>query len=72
MKLEIQMYLPWRDFITLAEATAPLRDAGFELSVTFNEKQWAEIPSQYRDFHKVLTIKAVTGAELGAANLRFQ
>ncbi|SCO85613.1 uncharacterized protein FRV6_09740 [Fusarium oxysporum] len=72
MKLEIQMYLPWRDFITLAEVTAPLRNAGFELSVTFNEEQWAEIPSQYRDFHKALTIKAITGAELDAANLRFQ
>lgn len=72
MKLEIQMYLPWRDFITLAEVMAPLRNAGFELSVTFNEEQWAEIPSQYRDFHKALTIKAITGAELDAANLRFQ
>ncbi|KAM0087198.1 hypothetical protein ACKRZS_000740 [Fusarium odoratissimum] len=72
MKLEIQMYLPWRDFITLAEVTAPLRNAGFELSVTFDEEQWAEIPSQYRDFHKALTIKAITGAELDAANLRFQ
>ncbi|PCD43453.1 hypothetical protein AU210_002548 [Fusarium oxysporum f. sp. radicis-cucumerinum] len=75
MKLEIQMYLPWGDFITLAEVMAPLRplrNAGFELSVTFNEEQWAEIPSQYRDFHKALTIKAITGAELDAANLRFQ
>ncbi|RKK95456.1 hypothetical protein BFJ71_g8478 [Fusarium oxysporum] len=75
MKLEIQMYLPWGDFITLAELMAPLRplrNAGFELSVTFNEEQWAEIPSQYRDFHKALTIKAITGAELDAANLRFQ
>ncbi|KAK2484871.1 hypothetical protein H9L39_02851 [Fusarium oxysporum f. sp. albedinis] len=72
MKLEIQMYLPWRDFITLAEVMAPLRNGGFELSVTFNEEQWAEIPSQYRDFHKALTIKAITGAELDAANLRLQ
>ncbi|KAJ4161172.1 hypothetical protein NW765_006024 [Fusarium oxysporum] len=75
MKLEIQMYLPWGDFITLAEVMAPLRplrNAGFELSVTFNEEQWAEIPSQYRDFHKALTIKAITRAELDAANLRFQ
>ncbi|KAF4956518.1 hypothetical protein FGADI_3797 [Fusarium gaditjirri] len=72
MKLEIQMYLPWRDFITLAEVTAPLRDAGFELSATFNEEQWAEIPSLYRDLHKALTIKAITGAELDATNLRFQ
>ncbi|KAF5255891.1 hypothetical protein FOXYS1_13659 [Fusarium oxysporum] len=75
MKLEIQMYLPWGDLITLAEVMAPLRplrNAGFELSVTVNEEQWAEIPSQYRDFHKALTIKAITGAELDAANLRFQ
>ncbi|KAI1041200.1 hypothetical protein LB505_002477 [Fusarium chuoi] len=72
MKLEIHMHLPWRDFISLAEATAPLRDAGFELSVTFNEEEWSDIPSQYRDFHKALAVKAITGAELDAANLRFQ
>ncbi|KAF5724234.1 hypothetical protein FMUND_1026 [Fusarium mundagurra] len=72
MKLEIHMHLPWRDFIGLAKATAPLRDAGFELSVTFNEEEWSDIPSQYRDFHKALAVKAITGSELDAANLRFQ
>jgi hypothetical protein len=72
MKLEIHMNLPWRDFVSLAKATAPLRDAGFQLSVTFNEEEWSDIPSQYRDFHKALAVKAITGAELDAANLRFQ
>ncbi|KAF5655201.1 hypothetical protein F25303_790 [Fusarium sp. NRRL 25303] len=72
MKLEIHMHLPWRDFVSLAKATAPLRDAGFQLSVTFNEEEWSDIPSQYRDFHKALAVKAITGAELDAANLRFQ
>ncbi|KAF5610991.1 uncharacterized protein FSUBG_2535 [Fusarium subglutinans] len=72
MELEIHMHLPWRDFIGLAEATAPLRDAGFQLSVTFNEEEWSDIPSQYRDFHKALATKAITGVELDAANLRFQ
>ncbi|KAF5619230.1 uncharacterized protein FTJAE_12000 [Fusarium tjaetaba] len=72
MKLQIHMHLPWRDFIGLAKATAPLREAGFELSVTFNEEEWSDIPSQYRDFHKALATKAITGVQLDAANLRFQ
>ncbi|KAF5675718.1 hypothetical protein FCIRC_7277 [Fusarium circinatum] len=72
MELEIHMHLPWRDFIGLAEATVPLRDAGFQLSVTFDEEEWSDIPSQYRDFHKALATKAITGVELDAANLRFQ
>ncbi|KAF5645434.1 hypothetical protein F52700_1997 [Fusarium sp. NRRL 52700] len=70
MKLEIHMHLLWRDFIGLAKVTAPLRDAGFELSVTFNEER-SDIPSQYRDFHKALAVKAITGSDLDAANLRF-
>ncbi|KAI1034746.1 hypothetical protein LB504_004747 [Fusarium proliferatum] len=72
MKLGIHMHLPWRDFVSLAEATAPLRDASFELSVTFDEEEWSDIPSQYRDFDKALAVKAITGAELDAANLQFQ
>ena len=72
MKLEIHMHLSWRDFVSLAEATAPLRDASFELSVNFDEEEWSDIPSQYRDFHKALAVKAITGAELDAANLQFQ
>ncbi|QGI78084.1 hypothetical protein CEK25_004813 [Fusarium fujikuroi] len=72
MKLEIHMHLPWRDFVSLAKPTAPLRDAGFQLSVTFNEEEWSDIPSQYRDFHKALAVKAITRAELDTANLQFQ
>ncbi|KAF5553068.1 hypothetical protein FNAPI_6865 [Fusarium napiforme] len=72
MGIELHLCRPWRDFGFLKGSTTPLRDAGYDLSVTLEEVNWLQVPDQFISFVKAMSARAVTGEPLDDANLEFQ
>ncbi|KAG9503971.1 hypothetical protein J7337_003932 [Fusarium musae] len=72
MGIELHLCRPWRNFGFLKGATTPLRDAGYDLSVTLEEVNWLQVPDQFISFLKAMSARAVTGKPLDDANLQFQ
>ncbi|KAF5532619.1 hypothetical protein FMEXI_12275 [Fusarium mexicanum] len=72
MGVELHLCRPWRDFRFLKGATTPLRDAGYDLSVTLEEVNWLQVPDLFISFLKAMSARAVTGEQLDDTNLQFQ
>ncbi|KAF5724208.1 hypothetical protein FMUND_999 [Fusarium mundagurra] len=72
MGIELHLYRPWRYFGFLKGSTAPLREAGYDLSVTLEEVNWLQVPDQFISFLKAMSARAVTWEPLDDANLQFQ
>lgn len=58
----VLMCQPWRDFLQLAELTAPLRARNRQIHVQAHGVHWSVLPN--RELHQKLTVAAITGVDM--------
>ncbi|KAM0087170.1 hypothetical protein ACKRZS_000710 [Fusarium odoratissimum] len=72
MGIDLHFCRPWRNFGYLSGVTAPLRDAGYDLSVTWDEINCLQVPDQFSSFLMAMTARSITREQLDDTNLQFQ
>ncbi|EXK33210.1 hypothetical protein FOMG_11958 [Fusarium oxysporum f. sp. melonis 26406] len=72
MGIELHFCRPWRNFSYLSGVTAPLRDAGYDLSVTWHGINCLQVPDQFSSFLMAMTARSITREQLDDTNLQFQ
>ncbi|ENH69720.1 hypothetical protein FOC1_g10012078 [Fusarium oxysporum f. sp. cubense race 1] len=70
--IELHFCRPWRNFGYLSGVAAPLRDAGYDLSVTWDEINCLQVPDQFSSFLMAMTARSITREQLDDTNLQLQ
>ncbi|EWZ42687.1 hypothetical protein FOZG_07529 [Fusarium oxysporum Fo47] len=71
MGIELHFCRPWRNFGYLSGVTAPLRDAGYDLSVTWHEINCLQVPDQFSSFLMAMAARSITREQLDDTDLQF-